>query len=77
MYAFRGICILGLCLKRDLPTGGDGGSASKEGSASVVVCIQAGWADPSPLLPELGKQVVRILLECFLVGKKPYAEEVR
>ena len=35
------------------------------------VCIAerggGGWADPTP---ELEKQVVHILLECFLVGEK-------
>ena len=63
-----------------------GGSASREmvclrgdgGLHPRAVCIQwggrsaskEGWAEPPPPPPELGKRVVRILLECFLVPPK-------
>ena len=59
------VCIQGVCLQGDLPPG----SLPLEGSASsgglMVVEGEGGWLEPT----ESEKQVVHILLECFLVLK--------
>ena len=70
--ASRGSCIQGACAWRGLH-----GGLYTGGSTSGEVYIQFGWEDPChppyphppPSLADLGKQAVRILLECFPVLK--------
>ena len=68
------VCLQGVCIQGGLPTAvlHPGGVCLQEVCIQRGVCIQVGWADPTPhphqiLRDMVNERAVHILLECILV----------